>query len=420
MTGRRIALGLVVGLVILFVVWIARNTYWEETSVPLPPKGEAATNSTYAAQKFTVALGGRALKDRMFATPGAGEVLVLTDWNWNLSSVRRQQVERWVESGGRLVVDRSVVSGSDDFERWSGIRHLERKIRTGVMLRSDEEQSDEEDADADEEDGEATEEDDEAAEEDEAPSELSGFFQRMCSTLTEEGKDARTTYSVCSLDLSRSLASDRRIEWALRDKSGIQVLRVNKGRGSITAINGWPFRFRDFFEGEHALLFTAATQFRRGDVVHFLSEQDARSLLALTWLYGAPVVALGLGLIALALWRGSVRFGPLVAPEQSARRSLAEQILGTGHFAVRFGGGQALHAAAVRALGEAARRRVRGYENLSSEDRSAAVARLSGFEPDKLAAAINFTGARRSHELRAVIALLEAARRRLLVDNQKR
>jgi len=396
MTGPRLArLLLLVGLILL-IVYVARNTYWQEELLPLPPKGAAATNPTYAAQKFTEALGGRVVKDLTFTPPGAGEVLVLTDWNWNLSATRRQIMQRWVESGGRLVVDRSVVSGSDDFEQWSGIGHLETKRRSAQERRKDEEQADEED------------------EPEELP-QLGGLTPRKCNTLKEEGTGASfSTYSVCDLDNTRRLTSTRRVEWALRDDNGIQVLRVKRGSGSITAINGWPFRFRQFFEGDHGLLFVTATQFHRGDVVHFLSEQEYASLLKLTWLYGAPVVSLALLLIALALWRGSVRFGPLAAPEQSARRSLAEQIRGTGHFAVRFGGGQALHAAAVRALGEAARRRVRGYESLSSEDRSAAVARLSGFEPDKLAAAINFTGARRSHELRGVIALLEAARRRIL------
>jgi hypothetical protein len=403
MTGRRIATALFLGVIVLIIVWVARNTYWEEVSVPLPPKGEAATNPTYAAQKFTEALGGRAVKDQTFTPPRADEVLVLTDWNWNLSTARRQLMERWVESGGRLVVDRSVVSGSDDFERWSGISHLQKK-RRGALERMSE------DAAAD----------DEETEDDEETPQLGGFIPRKCDTLKEEGSGASySTYSVCSLDLTRTLTSTRRVEWALRDDTGMQVLRVKMGSGSITAINGWPFRFRQFFDGDHAMLFAAATRFHRGDVVHFLSEQEFASLLKLTWRYGAPVVALALGLIALALWRGSLRFGPLAAPEPSARRSLAEQIRGTGHFAVRFGGGQALHAAAVRALGEAARRRIRGYENLSSEHRSAAVARLCGFEPDKLAAAINFTGARRSHELRSVIALLEAARRRILVDSTK-
>jgi hypothetical protein len=284
-------------------------------------------------------------------------------------------------------------------------------------LKGEEEKADDEGSDEDEVDAEKAEiaADDEDESEDVA--QLGGLIPSKCNTLKEEGTGASfTTYSVCNLDLSRTLTSSRRVEWALRDDNGMHVLRVKRGSGSITAINGWPFRYREFFQGDHGMLFAAATQFRRGDVVHFLSEQEYASLLKLTWLYGAPVVSLALLLIALALWRGSVRFGPLAAPEQSARRSLAEQIRGTGHFAVRFGGGQALHAASVRALGEAARRRIRGYENLSSDERSAAVARLSGFEPDRLSAAINFTGARRSHELRAVIALLESARRRILVE----
>ena len=32
--------------------WIASNTEWTEVKIPLPPKGEAATNPFYAAQRF--------------------------------------------------------------------------------------------------------------------------------------------------------------------------------------------------------------------------------------------------------------------------------------------------------------------------------------------------------------------------------
>ena len=400
MTGRRIAGLIVLALLVLLVVWIAKHTYWEEVNVPMPLKGEAARDPLYAAEKFTNALGGRTEKDRVFSTPGAAEVMVLTDWNWNLSATRRQLMERWVEAGGRLVVDRSVVSGSEDLERWSGITDRRKARKSGEAA------------------GEGGEE--EGAK---APRSFAELMKDNCRMLKEEGSVAlsgvRTQYSVCGLDPTRTLTTGRRIEWALRDAAGIHVVQVRVGRGSVTAINGMPFRFRDFFAGDHATLFVAATQFHRGDVVHFLSEQEASSLLELAWQYGAPVVAFSVALIVLALWRGSVRFGPLAAPEQSARRSLAEQIRGTGRFAVRFGGGQALHAAAVRALGDAARRRIRGYENLSSEERSASVARLSGFEADRLAAAINYTGSRRSHELRASLALLEAARRRILIEKQR-
>jgi hypothetical protein len=139
------------------------------------------------------------------------------------------------------------------------------------------------------------------------------------------------------------------------------------------------------------------------------------SLPALVWLHGAPVVVV-LGIfIALALWRGAARFGPLVAPLDRARRSLGEQILGTGRFVVRFGSGAALQSAAARALHEAAARRVGGYAALSASAQAAAIARLTGIETAALAAALESKPNLRLLELRAALALLESARRRIIV-----
>ena len=135
---------------------------------------------------------------------------------------------------------------------------------------------------------------------------------------------------------------------------------------------------------------------RRGDDVHFLSEDDHPSLLALLWQHGAPVVVLSLALLALVLWRGGVRFGPLAAPPDAARRSLAEQIRGTGQFALRHGGGD------VAARGRRPRARRSGATpdselraSVRRTDRAAALARLTGFDRNALAAAVHH-GARRA------------------------
>jgi len=122
--------------------------------------------------------------------------------------------------------------------------------------------------------------------------------------------------------------------------------------------------------------------------------------------------------IALALWRGSLRFGPLVAPSERARRSLAEQILGTGRFVLRVGGGAALAAAARRALHEAASRRIVGYERLGGAAQAEAVAALAGVNARELAAALDAEQSARPLELRAKLALLEAARRELISRSQ--
>ena len=143
------------------------------------------------------------------------------------------------------------------------------------------------------------------------------------------------------------------------------------------------------------MLFVAATGLQRGDEVHFLSEDDYPSLLALIWRYGAPVVALGLTLLAALLWRGAVRFGPLAPPTIAARRSLAEQIRGTGRFALRHGGGHSLHAASARALDEAARRAITGYAQAAARRARRGARQVTGFDRDALAAAIHDPGVAR-------------------------
>ena len=197
----------------------------------------------------------------------------------------------------------------------------------------------------------------------------------------------------------------------------MQAMRLKVGRGRVTVINASaPFSYRSLFDGDHGWLFVAATELHRGDDVHFLSEFEHPSLIALLWRYGAPVVILGLAAVGLSLWRDGARFGPLEAPPERARRSLAEQIRGTGQFALRHGGGESLHTACVRALEEAAARRIPGYAALPAADRHAALARLTGFERDALAAAIHHGGLRGTHGLRSTIAFLEAARRQVVAS----
>ena len=102
-------------------------------------------------------------------------------------------------------------------------------------------------------------------------------------------------------------------------------------------------------------------------------------------------------------------------PSAAERRSLAEQIRGTGEFALRHGDGEALHAASVRALEDVARRRVSGYTGLSAKDRGAALERLSGINATEILSAAYDPRSHGPHQLRSAIAVLEAARRHMLV-----
>ncbi len=383
--GTIVSLGIGI-LAAALIAWIATNTYWADVKLPMPPKGEALTNPFYTVQRFAETLGARTAWDRILMVPPTDSTIVLSAWHWNLSVQRRQLIERWVESGGRLIVDANLTGGESEFTRWTGIG---RDYREGDAVTPDEPEADE-----------------------------------NCRTVQQDENQksspgaAPRTYRMCDLDSLSFLTTGSDPLWALRDAAGIQAVRLRIGQGTVTVINGTPFGGQHLFEGDHGSAFVAATQLQRGDEVHFVSEDNHPSLLALVWQHGAPVVALGLGVVILALWRGAVRFGPLAALAEPARRSLGEQIRGVGQFTLRYGNGESLHSATVRALDEAAQRRIPNYTRLSTKDRAETMMQITGFEWHDLAAA--FTArARRGHELRDAIALLEATRRQLLTQSPR-
>lgn len=398
----RIAAGV---LVVAFLVWFGSHLSFVESQLPLPLKGEALSNPYYAAIKLSQQLDAQAAWERVFTTPRTDTVILISNWNWTLSRARRERIETWVEQGGRLVVDGSLLDGSAEFEKWTGV---------GEVDREDPEESDAADetleSDTPKRNKRRPDNDDRAL--------IEQFMDARCTELTED--ETKRTLAVCGLDESRSLTSSHKVLWALRDGEQLEALRVAVGRGTVTVLNASPFRYREFFQGDHPALFVAATQLHHGDHVLFLTEEEHASLLTLVWRFGAPVVLLLAALIALSLWRNTSRFGPLAAAPEKARRSLAEQIRGTGEFTLRFGGGRALHTALVRALREAAVKRLPHYDRLSPEERVAAIAELTGVLASELEPALNYSGTRNSHELRNVIAVLEAARRRLSQRKLKR
>ncbi|HEY3517389.1 MAG TPA: hypothetical protein VGL98_10115, partial [Gammaproteobacteria bacterium] len=278
--------------VLLIAAFIVRNTEWGEVEIPTPLRGDAAKNPFYAAQKLVETLGATSERRESLGDTPTDAVAVLSTWGWDIDRARREAFERWVEAGGRLVVDAALISGSDAFETWSGI------------AREREEQVD--------------------------PLEAESFEPQQifepCRDVTEIPAESASTvpdYEVCNFDRASWLETDKRLLWALDDDGTLVAARVIVGRGTVTVLNGVPFVYRELFDGAHGEVLAAATSLRAGDHVVFMSEADVASLPELVWRYGAPVIGVLVLWIALALWRGATRFGPLVAASDRARRSLA-------------------------------------------------------------------------------------------------
>src|SRR6185312_3145923 len=117
----RIALRLAVLAAIgVFVYWIATHTYWADQWVPGTPRGEALRDPFYAAERLARTLGASASYERIWRVPAKDAIVVTAYWDWDRSRIQSAELKRWVESGGRLVVQLSLL-GDDAFSNWSGI-----------------------------------------------------------------------------------------------------------------------------------------------------------------------------------------------------------------------------------------------------------------------------------------------------------
>ncbi len=397
MTRGRLILLILVPALLLLIYGIVVNSTWKEVKVPTPLQGEAAINPFYAAEKLVKELGaeGRWSRD-LTQLPKPTEALLVSGWHWNVSAPRRERLQRWVESGGRLVVDGSVV-GIEELADW-----LDVEI---VYPFEDEEEDYSTDPD--------TYQSEEAASEAE---QMTSDDLQDCRDFSHEVsppgiEHLRDRWTFCSFDRDRRFVGQSNVTWALADSVGTQVIRVSRGRGSVTIVDGTPFMWRELQRVDHGLLLVNALQLRRGDAVLFLSGDREDSLLDLIWRHGWPVVLLGLVTVLTLLWRRGARLGPLLPDPDPARRSLGEQILGTGRFIFRAGGAHALHTAALQALDRIAEQKLRGYARMTEPARVSALAEATAIDASRLASARDWPRAAKPGELATAVACLESARR---------
>ena len=292
--------------VVLLVAWIARNTEWGEVEVPTPLRGDAATNPFYAAQQLVETLGATSERRESLGDDehrcrhraldvGLGHQPRAARGARALGRSRRQARRRCrADHRHRCVraVERHRARARR--ARSGGSRICSRRPRSSSRVR------------------------------------------RSTRSATQRASGCRrwtpASTEVLQLRLRRAGSqTDAPLLWALERRGLSSWPRAWPSvQGSVTVVNGVPFVYRELFEGEHGELLVAAATLarRRSRRVH---DGGRRELAA-----RARVAARCAGrrrlllFIALALWRGAMRFGPLVAPAERARRSLAEQILRHG------------------------------------------------------------------------------------------
>jgi hypothetical protein len=390
MTRARIGNAIVAMLVIGFVIWVAMHTYWGEVTIKGLPEGEAASNPYYSVQRFASAVG---IRNRLIASinspPPRNAVLLINGIQDDLLHSRVESLTPWVESGGRLIITDDVVWANSAIQKWSGIApgsHLtEEQVKTPRKRQGRDEDSD-------------------------------------CDPMTVKIDGASTggKMTLCAPPSGFEFVSKRVPAWSLSSVYGMQILRVNMGRGSVTVIpNAALIGNQSLLRHDHAQIFLTASQLVRGDQLYILNVGRAETLIAMLWRLISPaIIFFGIAILCM-IGRHLPRFGPLAPIPAAVRRSLAEQIRANAAFAWRTRKLGSLRAAAGRALDETARKRIVSYGTLAMRSRVAALAGLTGVNLTSLNAAMTEDAVAAAHVQRTAIALLEHTRRILKIRTQK-
>jgi len=348
----------------------------------------------------------------MAALPPVSVRLVLDEWDDDGAPDRATRLRDWVKQGGQLAIPASLLD-SESLATWLPVEDTP---------------------------PEASDDDDETASTEEAGKSHSPSAPPMApavpaSTAKPVKPDPdRDCRSVAEPDAQPATYSNSRLfrlcttnggyyqphdeakaSWSVEGASGIELLRVPLGRGSVTVFDDDLLDNETLLRGDHALLMVAALQAHPDAEVWFLTDEGRESFSLWLWRKGWPAIGLGTLALLLVWWRAAVRFGPRVAIADLPRRSMREQVRGTAAF-LRQRGPASLHAAQRRALDECVAQRLRLPSTWDDAQRALAISQATGMDAQALARALPLKPAkpRGPAALAIDLQVLESARRRLL------
>ena len=220
---------------------------------------------------------------------------------------------------------------------------------------------------------------------------LADLQPEVCESFTEQAGSTAAfepgrVYRRCLRPASRFACVDKTTKpnphlqplWTLGNDERPFALAIGPGRGSNRHrprqnASSRSTTTRSCSAATTALIDAAVLGLRPGATLWILDDEAGEPLAKWLWHHARAPLLLTVAAIALALWRLMVRFGPREAAQAHARRSMGEQVRGTGEF-IAGNDPAALHAATRKAFDDAARARIEAWAELDDEARVAAIA----------------------------------------------
>jgi hypothetical protein len=432
---------LIVAAIVLIIGTLLHKIRWEEVDVVDEEHGKAATDPYYSLRHVLQGAGATLeARTSLEPLPPAGATLLLASDLWNIFPEREARLRAWVESGGHLVLLSPHAHGGDDGLRWVPLsavdtrRHAARNAPAASDA-DDDEDDDRKDAPSD---GKPQRADDpkprkltpqQAEQQRRRAERMARMFgvkmpRRECAIFTETDATTQPAFEPGRAFRGCTPAGMLRPldhvvpTWMLAGSSGTLAMRVPVGRGDVTGVTPiLPMANLELLEGDNALITAAVLQAQPGRAVWIVEEESREPLLGWLWHEARTPFLLALAAVALSLWRLMTRFGPREAVPPRARRSMGEQLRGTGQF-IAGTDARALHAATRKAFEDAARPRVEAWAERDDADRIAALAQslapTHGVDAAALLAALHIGSGASRPQILAATAVLEQARRAIL------
>ncbi len=420
-------------LVLALFGWLISQTRWEAVQVDDPARGLAASDEFYSLRHVLQAAGATLqVRTSLEPLPPADGTLLLESGLWDIFPERDAQLKSWVGNGGHLVLLGQF--GRGELLRWAPLTFAKppaaRKARgpsapAGVHaeMASSPEGAGDEDQDVPVVGKQLPRMDERQERLARRLLEPKGPW-RDCADFEEVTAKAGAAYEPgrvlrgCTAAGAIHPLEHVLPTWELAGPRGTLALRVPVGRGDVTGVApSLVIDNRDLLHGDNALIAAAVLQAVPGRAVWIVQDEAREPLIGWLWHEARAPSLLALAAIALALWRLMVRFGPREAVPPQARRSMGEQVRGTGQF-IAASDPRALHAATRQAFEAVARRRVEGWAALDDDARVEALAATlpppHAIDRAALRASMTLGGGATPPQILAAIAVVERARRALL------
>lgn len=431
MTGVRIVRWLLALAALLVVAFVVHKVRWEEVEVEDEAHGKAASDPYYSLRHVMQGAGATfEVRTSLDPLPPAGATLLLESDQWSIFPEREARLRAWVEAGGHLVLLRPHYYGGDDELHWVPLSSVEPRHRAEHHEQAASDAADDEDADDDDQDdkdGKPRQSPQQAHQEQRRNEKVARILGvkltrlRNCTVFTETSattqpafEPGRSFRGCTPAGMLRPL--DHAVPtWMLEGKAGTLAMRVPVGRGDVTGATPWlPFDNHELLEGDNALIAAAVLQAAPGRAVWVVEEESREPLLGWLWHEARTPFLLAIAAVALSLWRLMTRFGPREAVPPQARRSMGEQVRGTGQF-IAGTDARALHAATRKAFEDAARARVEAWAERDDADRIGALAQSlapsHSVDAAALLAALHIGSNATKQQILAATAVLEQGRR---------